>query len=254
MNSCIAYQKAGRVGVITMLQETMKDGFFEEMMQILDDAEKDNEIGAVLLKNDGRFFCAGGDLSSGAKRTQMEAKEFILRSGRLSQKLSSCAKPVIALVNGAAAGGGCNLAFSCDFVLASEKAKFREVFVNINFIPDTGGLWNLVRLAGPMRAKELCLTGRVFGPEEAYTYGLVTKVCNSEELYAEGLSFAEELASKPPQAVQYIKQICYRIPEMTQETYLEYETSIMALLRATDDHAEGVQAFFEKRPPVFSGR
>lgn len=254
MYNCIHFEVKGRIGIVTMLHGTMQNDFPDEMLAVLAQIEEDAEIRAVILKNDGKFFCAGGDLSGGVKRDQMGAKAYIAKAGRMAQRLTSCSKPIIALVNGAAAGGGANLALSCDFVLASEKAKFREVFVNINYIPDTGGLWNLVRLVGPMRAKELCLTGKVIGAQQAYDMGLLTSLVPSETLLEKGLELAEELSFKPPQAVKFIKEICCRIPEMTHEGYLDYESSVMALLWATQDHEEGVLAFKEKRAPEFTGK
>lgn len=254
MCQSIRFEKLEQVGVITMLYGTMKEAFPDEMLDILTYAEHDPDIRALILKNDGKFFCAGGDLSGGPKRDQFGVKEYVAKSGQVANRLTSCSKPIIALVNGAAAGGGANLALSCDFVFASEKAKFREVFVNINYIPDTGGLWNLVHLIGPMRAKELCLTGKIILPQEAYELGMVTRVVASEELLEQGMEFARELASKPPQAVRFIKELCARIPEMTHQNYLDYESSLMALLWGTQDHAEGVAAFQEKRAPKFIGK
>lgn len=254
MLQCIQYKKDGPVGIITMLQETMSAKFPGEMLEVLDQFEKDSSVRSVLLKNDGRFFCAGGDLSGGGGMDQFGVRDFISQSGKVASAIADLSKPVIALVNGAAAGGGANLALACDFVLASEKAIFREVFVNINFIPDTGGLWNLVHLIGPMRTKQLAMTGKIIGAKEAYELGMVTEVISSEQLNERGMEFARELAAKPPQAIRFTKEICGRIPEMTRQSYLEYEASIMALLSATEDHKEGVRAFLQKRAPQFIGK
>lgn len=244
----------GAVAIITMTHTTMKSGFLDDMLAVLKQMEDMQDIRAIILKNDGRFFCAGGDLSAGTKRDAAEFQKFIHRHACLSKALATLPKPVIALVNGAAAGGGANLALSCDFVFASEKAVFKQAFIDLNYIPDTGGLWNLIRLAGPMRAKELSLTGRKITAEEACRYGLITEVVPSDQLLGHGLRFAQTLAEKPPAATAYIKELCYRMPELTHAAYMQYEASVMALLWGTEDHKEGVQAFLDKRKPVFTGR
>jgi len=253
----IRLEMDGQVAVLTMLHETMDvyGGFCEEMQSALDGIVEDPHAHSVILKNDGRYFCAGGKLDPEKNNaTQMQARNIFYKSGILAKTLSSMPKPVIALVNGAASGGGANLALSCDFILASEKALFREVFVNINLIPDTGGLWNLVRLIGPMRAKQLCMTRCKVSAEEALKYGMITELVSSEQLWKRGMALANELASKPPASVAAIKQLCWKLPEMTFDTYLESETSMMALLRGTEDYREGALAFKEKREPRFSGK
>ena len=161
---------------------------------------------------------------------------------------------MIALVNGAAAGGGCNLALSCDLVLASEKALFREVFVNVNAIPDTGGLWSLMRLIGAQKAKELCMTGRKVSPEEALELGMITRIVPSEQLEEEGMKLASDLAQKAPAAVTAIKHLCDRMPELTYQAYCDLESNIMGVLMSMNDTQEGKRAFMEKRAPIFTGK
>jgi len=253
----IRYENKDQIALITLLHDTMDvhGCFCEDMMDALQKAEDDEMVRVVILKNDGRFFCAGGNLSPDlGSITSMRNREVVHKAGVVAQTLSSMPKPVIALVNGAASGGGANLALSCDFVLVSEKALFCEVFVNINLIPDTGGLWNLVRLVGPLRAKQLCMTGCKIPAEKAIKYGMATELVSSDKLLERGLELAQELAEKPPKALSFIKEICWHLPEMTHASYLEMESSTIGLLCGMEDYMEGINSFLEKRKPQYQGK
>jgi enoyl-CoA hydratase/carnithine racemase len=163
-------------------------------------------------------------------------------------------KPWVAAVQGAAAGGGCNLALSCDFVIAAENAQFVEAFVNIGLTPDTGGLWVLSKLVGITRAKEIAMTGRRVSAAEALSYGMCIDVAPVEELEERALAFTQLLASKPPASIRYIKAMANQIPEMSFASYLELEAAHLTLSGKTEDHQEGVNAFLEKRPAQFKGK
>jgi len=249
------FSKEGAIGIIDMKGITLKPEFAGELLDILYKATNDTEVRVVLIKNDNKYFSVGGDLSSpNAPNTSLEFKEFIHRFGAVVHKIYTMPEPVVCLVNGMAAGGGANLALCCDFVLISEKAAFAEVFVNINYVPDTGGLYNLVQLIGIRKAKEICMTAKKINGQEAVEMGLANRLVPSEQLMAEGMKLANELASKPPLALRFIKELCFKMPELSYSTYSGYEENIMLLLRTCDDYKEGIAAFKEKRQPVFTGK
>jgi 2-(1,2-epoxy-1,2-dihydrophenyl)acetyl-CoA isomerase len=163
-------------------------------------------------------------------------------------------KPIIASVNGPAVGGGCNIALAADLVLASEKATFAEVFTRIGLIPDCGGIYLLSRRVGLTRAKDLAFTGRTIDAHEAERIGMVNRVFSAEALEEETRKMAEDLAKGPTMALGITKRLFNQSYESDFEALLRLENSNQALLRLTEDHREGVRAFFEKRKPEFKGK
>ncbi len=255
----LLFEKTDNIGIITLNRpekmNTMTPQFLKEFDEVIDLVAEDPEVRVVVLKANGRAFSAGGDFELLKELdTPVKARAVIRKLGRTIAKMYNMPKPIIAAVDGAAAGGGCNLALSCDFVFASEKARFGQAFVNIGLVPDTGGAFTLARLVGVMRAKELMMTGRLIDAEEAASYGMVLKVVPSEQLYDEVMAFARQLAEKPPIAIGYIKQIANRLHELTLEAYFDLEADLMGIALQTEDHKEGLKAFLEKRKPVFQGR
>lgn len=251
-------EKKENIGIITLNRpekmNTMTPLFIKEYNQVLDEVAADREIWVVILRAEGKAFCAGGDFELlKALDTAPKARATIREVGRAIGKMYHMPKPIIAAVQGAAAGGGANLALSCDFVIASDKARFGQAFVNIGLVPDTGGMWSLTRAVGVMRGKELAMTGRLIGAEEAESYGMVLKVVPADKLDEEVMAFAQQLAAQAPIAVGYIKQIANRISDITQETYSDLEADLMGIALQTKDHKEGLTAFLEKRKPVFKG-
>ncbi|HHV08412.1 MAG TPA: enoyl-CoA hydratase/isomerase family protein [Firmicutes bacterium] len=252
-------EKKGNIGIITLNRpdkmNTMTPLFIKEYNEVLDKVSLDPEVRVVILQAKGKAFCAGGDFELlKALDTAPKARFTIREIGKAIAKMYHMPKPIIAAVQGAAAGGGANLALSCDFVIASEKARFGQAFVNIGLVPDTGGMWSLTRAVGVMRAKELAMTGRLIGAKEAESYGMVLKVVPVDELEQEVMAFAQQLAAQAPIAVGYIKQIANRISDITQETYADLEADLMGIALQTEDHKEGLAAFLEKRKPVFKGK
>lgn len=251
-------EKMENIAVITLnrpdAMNTMTSWFFSEMLDAITAAAGDPEIRVVVLKAKGKMFSAGGDIEMlKSLDTVIKAKAMVSKDGDIIQKMHSMSKPIICAVQGTAAGSGVNLALSCDFVIASEKAAFAQVFVNIGGIPDTGGLWSLAKCVGITRAKELAMTGRLIKAQEALSYGMVLKVVPEDKLEEETLAFARELASKPPIAIGYIKQIANKLHEIDFGTYCALESDLMAIALQTRDHKEGLAAFIEKRKPVFYG-
>ncbi|HNQ66007.1 MAG TPA: enoyl-CoA hydratase/isomerase family protein [Smithella sp.] len=254
----IILEKTEHIGVITLnrpdAMNTMTSQFFSEMLDAMTAVADDREIRVVVLKAKGKMFSAGGDLEMlKSLDTILKAKSMVSKDGDIIQKMYSMSKPIICAVQGVAAGSGANIALSCDFVIASEKAAFTQVFINIGGIPDTGGMWTLARCAGMARAKELAMTGRLIKAQEALSYGMVLKVVPEDKLEEETMAFARELASKPPIAIGYIKQIANKLNDMDLATYCVMEADLMAIALQTRDHREGMAAFIEKRKPAFTG-
>jgi 2-(1,2-epoxy-1,2-dihydrophenyl)acetyl-CoA isomerase len=179
----------------------------------------------------------------------------LLDAGRdIVTQIAAMLKPVIASVNGVAAGAGCNLALACDYRIASDNAKFGETFVKIGIHPDWGGTWFLPRLVGPGRALELLMTGRMVDAAEALAIGMVDRVVQLSELPEQTLTLARAIAQGPPQAIADIKRAlaASRTNELPAQVELESEHQVRAFL--SRDAGEGMAAFFEKRTPRFEGR
>jgi 2-(1,2-epoxy-1,2-dihydrophenyl)acetyl-CoA isomerase len=227
----------------------------QELERALGDAEKDEGAGAIVITGAGRAFSAGGDVKF--MKEDHTAYEFYQRMEYITRfiwKMISLPKPIIASVNGPAVGGGCSIALAADMILASETATFAEVFVRIGLIPDCGGIFLLSRRIGLTRAKDLVLTGRTVDAIEAERMGMINRVVPVEALQEETRKMALELASGPTMAMGIAKRLLNQSYESDFDTLLRLENSHQALLRLTEDHREGVRAFFEKRKPEFKGR
>jgi enoyl-CoA hydratase/carnithine racemase len=208
---------------------------------------------AVVITGAGRAFCAGGDVQFMA-RLQKERDEAAFRklldAGReIVLQIAAMPQPVIASINGIAAGAGCNLALACDYRIASDQAKLGETFVRIGIHPDWGGTWTLPRLVGTSRALEMMMTGRMVDAAEALTIGMVDRVVAAAELAAETETLSRAMADGPPIAITGIKRAlaASRTNGLREQIDLETEHQLRAF--ASDDAAEGMAAFFEKRSP-----
>jgi enoyl-CoA hydratase len=201
-----------------------------------------------------KAFVAGADIAQMQSFGAAEAQAFSERGNRTFRQLELLPVPAIALVNGYALGGGCELALACDWIIASERAVFGPPEVNLGVVAGFGGTQRLTRLLGRNRALELLLTGRMVKAEEALRIGLANQVVPPEQLQATGLEVARTIAGKGPVAVRLTKQIVQRGLDMDLANACQQEAYAFALTCATEDQKEGMQAFLEKRPARFLGR
>ena len=201
-----------------------------------------------------RAFVAGADITELQGFGPAEAQAFSERGHRTFRMLEMLPVPAIALVNGYALGGGCELALACDWIIASERATFGQPEVNLGVVAGFGGTQRLPRRIGLARAMELLVTGRMVKAEEALRIGLVNQVVAPERLVATGLEVARTIAAKGPVAVRLTKQIVQRGQDMDHANACQQEVFALAITCATADQKEGTKAFLEKRPPKFVGR
>ena len=238
-----------RPDVLNALNAAMHDALGEALKEARSD-----DVRAVVITGAGRGFCVGQDLN-----------EFRERAGDIGGRLRATYhpsirairgldKPVIAAVNGAAAGAGLSLACACDLRIASDEATFVPAFINIGLIPDSGGTFFVTRLIGQSRALEWLGSGRRLSAEEALEWGLVSEVLEPTVFETRAAEVAGELAALPTRAIGMTKRLLDRAPTSTLDEQLEWEAQLQAAATQTDDFREGVDAFLEKRAPDFQGR
>lgn len=227
-----------------------------ELMGALDEIEGDEAVRVLVLTGAGGHFCAGGDVKSmrEGQATAAQGRARVEMLNRFVVRLVEFPRPTIAMVEGYAVGAGCNLALCCDLVVASEGARFGEVFAKIGLVPDGGGTGLLSRLVGLARAKELIFTAEVIEAAEALRLGMINRVVPSAELAAATRALAERIAAGPPLALRMAKDLVNRAASSDLETALNLEAFAQSHASVSDDHREGVTAFFEKRRPKFAGR
>jgi len=213
------------------------------------------DVRCVVLRGAGdRAFCSGQDLKEHGNASRSLRESLQKQYNPLILKIRQLEKPVIAMINGVAAGAGCSLALACDMRFMSASAKLIEVFIRIGLVPDSGSHWFLPRLAGMARAFEYAATGRDIGPEEAERAGLVNAVAQPEALEAETMSLARTLASGPTRSIGLIKRTLNQAMISDLPALLEYEAMMQEIASRTADHREGIAAFLEKRKARFTGR
>jgi 2-(1,2-epoxy-1,2-dihydrophenyl)acetyl-CoA isomerase len=230
----------------------------ERLIHLLAEASTDPDIRAVVITATGRGFCAGADLRGGppaGERVPGDVARVIrLGAQRLISAVLDCEKPVIAAVNGTAAGIGAHLAYACDLVIAAEPAKFIEVFVRRGLVPDGGGAYLLPRLIGPRRAKELMFFGDALTAADAERLGLVNRVVPAEELEKTARAWAERLATGPTRALALTKQLVNASLDTDRGAAFAAEATAQEINMTAADAKEGVAAFVERRGPEFRGR
>ena len=254
----IMAEQADGIARITLNRPDRLNSFTRAMHAELRDAlAKLDDARVVVLTGAGRGFCAGQDLNDRAVAPgeAVDLGETVEESWNpLVRTLASLPQPVIARVNGVAAGAGANIALACDLVVAAKSAKFIQSFSALGLIPDSGGSWHLPRLVGQARALGLALTGEPLPAEKAAEWGLIWKAVDDDALDAEVDGLAAKLASLPPLGLAAIKQIIRTSGSRTLDQELDLQRDEMRRLGFTEDYREGVAAFLEKRPARFVGR
>jgi len=249
------------IAVITMSKPERLNAVDPEMRaeigKCVDKAAEDDTVRVLVITGEGKAFCAGGDVKTMEGRLEksiVERRESLRASNRVIQSIRELDKPVIAAVNGDAVGAGCNLALACDIRLASDKARFGEVFVKRGLHPDWGGIYNLTRLVGAAKACELIFTGDLIDAEEAKRIGMVNQVYANEEFEAKWKEFVNKIAGNAPIPIRLAKVAIYKADNVDLLTAMEIEAFSQAVASQTEDAKEGVKAFMEKREPEFKGK
>ncbi|WP_317443938.1 enoyl-CoA hydratase/isomerase family protein [Streptomyces collinus] len=250
----VSYVTLDRPEALNALTPALRD----RLIELLAGASADPDVRAVVLTGTGRGFCAGADLSGGAgggERVPGDvARTLRLGAQRLVAAVLDCEKPVIAAVNGTAAGLGAHLAFACDLVLAAESARFIEVFVRRGLVPDGGGAYLLPRLIGPQRARELMFFGDAVPAADAQRLGLVNRVVPDGELQKTARQWAARLAAGPTRALALTKQLVNASLDGDRAGAFAAEAAAQEINMTTRDAQEGLRAFAERREADFRGR
>ena len=259
----IIYTKEDGIARITMNRpdrmNALIPGITKGIHRAVKDAANDDKVRVLVITGSGRAFCSGGDVSAMVEKSSQPSEEpeeekWTASNGSLYVLVHRFEKPLIAAINGVAAGGGLDLALACDIRIASDKARFSEIYVRRGMVPVGGGTYFLPRLVGIDRACQLILTGDMIDAKEAERIGLVTMVVPHEELESATREMAEKLAKGAPLAIKAAKRAIYEGVSWDLEKTLEYTNLINLELRGTEDHKEGARAFVEKREPFFKGR
>lgn len=225
-----------------------------ELLEALEKAEHDDNIRTIVLTGEGKAFSAGGDLAALKELKPLEGRKRLQASQPLMMKMLEIEKPIIAAVNGAAAGAGFSLTLLCDLIIASDNAFFVQSFVNVGLVPDFAAMHFLPTLIGMQRAKELMFLGERITAEEAEKIGIVNRVVPAEQLLDETMKVAVTMAKKAPISIGMTKKIMNDHVNRDLKTLLELEAQGQDICFQTEDFKEGVQAFFEKREPMFTGK
>jgi 2-(1,2-epoxy-1,2-dihydrophenyl)acetyl-CoA isomerase len=263
-NGSVLYQRHDSIATLTLNRpeslNAMNEAMMGEIERILIELEADTAVRVVVLTGAGRAFSSGGD----QKRDGADVPPSFFEGdpgGALIERLNRCVlrmqrlhKPIVGSINGVAAGAGMNIALATDLRIASDTARFGEVFARVGLVPDGGGTYFLPRLVGTAKAMELILLADIIDAQEALRIGLVSRVVPAEQLEHETLKLAERLAQGPTVAYGLAKTGLYQGLGMSLEDVLNMEARNQAIAARTPDRAEGVAAFREKRPPRFTGR
>lgn len=247
----------GKVGIITLNRpealNALSSKLCAEVCDQLDAWAKDAAIGCVIITGAGRAFAAGADIKEMAPQSYMDVYLNDMFA-QFETTISGFRKPIIAAVNGFALGGGCELAMLCDFILASEAAKFGQPEINLGVMPGIGGTQRLTRLVGKSKAMEMCLTGRMMDAAEAERSGLVSRVVAADKLMEEARAAAKKIAGQSLPITMMTKETVNAAYETTLSQGLRFERRLFHSMFATEDQKEGMAAFVAKRPADFKNR
>ena len=258
-NELVLYETEGPAAVLTLNRPERLNPWSQELMDAfiaaLTKARDDDGVRGVVITGAGKAFSAGGDLAAmNALPTANERRLFFETTATIVHLIQDTPKPIIAMVNGVAAGAGFNLPLVCDLTFAADTAKFAQSFVKVGLAPDTGGFYFLPRLVCLQKAKELMFTGKMLTADEAFALGLVTRVVPAANLRAETLAFAQALAEASPLSLALTKRALQDGLSKSLDASLKDESLINGFLAGTADFAEGVAAFNAKRPAKFTGK
>jgi enoyl-CoA hydratase len=254
----LTFEVADRIATITVSRpdklNALNDALMAELSIAIDEAVRRSDVGAVLLTGAGRAFVAGADIAELADQTAIEGKARAERGQRTFRKFEQSPKPTLAAVNGFALGGGCELAMACHLRFAADGAKFGLPEVKLGIVPGYGASQRLPRLVGKGRALQLLLTGEMIDAAEAYRIGLVNRVVPADELIAAARAALATVLAQGPLAVAHCIEAVDRGLDLPLDDAIALEASYFGLLSASEDKAEGMRAFLEKRPAQFKGK
>jgi 2-(1,2-epoxy-1,2-dihydrophenyl)acetyl-CoA isomerase len=260
---CLLYEVKDGVATLTLNRpdrlNALGDTLREDLLDAVTRTAADADVRVMMLTGAGKGFCAGGDVKAMDEGRQAGRERPVLDKiapsrDRTLLAMRDAPQPIIAAINGAAAGAGMNLALACDLRIASTAAKFSQAFVKRGLHPDWGGTYFLPRVVGMAKACELIFTGDLIDAQEALRLGLVGRVVAPEELMPAADELARKIAAGPPLAIRLAKRALYHNADCDLRQALEFETFAQNICQDTEDAREGVRAFVEKRAPVFRGR
>lgn len=256
MYETLLYEVKEGIATITLNRPEASNAFsvkaFQETGQIFEQCSLDENVRVVIVTGNGKHFSVGGDVKAMATKGYITYETAKLAAA-MSGAPKKCTKPVIAMVNGTAAGAGCGLALGCDFRIMSEKSSLMTAFINMGLSGDTGSIFHLYHIAGLSKAIELMMLSTPIKGEEALRLGLATQIVPEGQLLETTQSLAETLKTKPPIALSKQKKLIYDQYYKDYDAYSEMEAKFFGECGETADHMEAVKAFFEKRIPVFKG-
>lgn len=258
MSDTIIYHKESGLAKITLNRPEKYNSFTQEMAKAfqaaLDDVKDDNDIRAVVITGNGKAFCAGQDLAEAVADNGLELEEIVREHyNPIIKRITSLEKPVIAGINGVAAGAGANIALSCDIVVATESASFIQAFSKIGLIPDSGGTYFLQRLIGQQKASAIMMLGDKISAQEAERIGMIYKYFADEEFEEQLNKLAQKISKMPTKGLAFTKKLLQLSWDSSLEMQLESEKEYQVKAANTYDYKEGTAAFLEKRKPAFKG-
>jgi len=252
----VIVEKDGATAVVTLNRpqslNALSYALVKDLSLAMQELDEDDEVRVIIVTGGEKVFAGGADIKEMAERGPFD--ERIQKRLAYRDKINRIRKPVIAAVSGFALGGGCELAMSCDIIIASETARFGQPEVNLGIIPGSGGTQRLAHVLGKHRAMELVLTGDIISAADAERFGLVNRVFPVELFLEEAKNVARKIAAKPVLAVRAAKEAVLKSANVALDEGLEFERKSFYLLFASEDKSEGMKAFLEKRKPEFKGR